>query len=126
MAKKKRVSNSVSKAIKYREKKKKLKEAINNARLTSSAKHLSDIHKTLPPEVVLDDSIAIVVNGVVEDVVHCQRRLADMLLSNPVLVSVKDKNPKPTIGWIYNEELGEFFMRFDIDTTGEIKDSHEH
>jgi hypothetical protein len=118
--------NSFSKLIKYRERKKRLKEAINNARLASSAKHLSDVHKTLPAETVLDDSIAIVVNGVVEDVIHCQRRLADMLLSNPVFVSVKDKNPVPTIGWIYNEELNDFFMRFEIDVNAEIKEEHDH
>jgi hypothetical protein len=50
---------------------------------------------TLPPPNV--SHIAIVLDGVVEDVILCQDRLSALLLSNPIFVMV-DQDNKPTVG----------------------------
>jgi hypothetical protein len=53
-------------------------------------------------------SIAIVLDGEVQDVIRTETRLAAMLLSDPVFVDTTDLEIKPGIGTRYNLEKNEF------------------
>jgi hypothetical protein len=52
----------------------------------------------LPPQNIAINHIAIVLDGVVEDVIRCQNRLAALLLSNPEFVEFDTKKEYPKIG----------------------------
>lgn len=53
-------------------------------------------------------SIAIVLDGKVQDVIRAETRLAAMLLSDPMLINVTDNEHIPHIGWEFIEDTGEF------------------
>lgn len=53
-------------------------------------------------------SVAIILDGEVQDVIRTEARLAAMLLSEPIFVDVTDLDHKPGIGTKYNIENGEF------------------
>lgn len=53
-------------------------------------------------------SIAIILDGKVQDIVRAEIRLAAMLLSEPTLVDITEDHSHPRIGWIYNSEDGTF------------------
>jgi hypothetical protein len=53
-------------------------------------------------------SIAVVLDGKVQDIVRAEIRLASMLLSDPILVDITEDHSHPRIGWEYNEEDGTF------------------
>jgi hypothetical protein len=53
-------------------------------------------------------TIAIVLDGKVQDLLKAEIKLAAMLLSDPILVDVSKESHHPHIGWEYNEETGEF------------------
>lgn len=48
------------------------------------------------------NTIAIVLDGVVQEVIRAENRMAALLLSEPHFVLVKDTDKKPTLNWIYN------------------------
>ena len=50
------------------------------------------------------NTIAIVLDGVVQEVIRAENRMAALLLSHPQFVLVKDTDKKPTLNWIYNDE----------------------
>jgi hypothetical protein len=65
--------------------------------------------ETPPPAHLLPYHIALVVDGVVEQVMHFDERLAAVFLSNPTIVQVDlPENGGPNIGWIHNAETGTF------------------
>lgn len=51
-----------------------------------------------PPENISVNHIAIVLDGVVEETIQCQNRLAALLLSNPSFVEYNPEEDKPIIG----------------------------
>lgn len=51
-----------------------------------------------PPENVVINEIAIVLDGTVEDVIRCQNRLAALLLSGPDFVELPKGSKRPKIG----------------------------
>ena len=53
-------------------------------------------------------SVAIILDGEVQDIIRTEARLAAMLLSEPVFVDITDMDNKPGIGTKYNVEQGEF------------------
>lgn len=53
-------------------------------------------------------SIAIVLEGKIQDIVRAEVRLASMLLSEPILVDITEDHSHPAIGWEYDKESGEF------------------
>jgi hypothetical protein len=53
-------------------------------------------------------SIAIVLDGEVQDVIRTETKLAAMLLSDPIFVDTTDLEEKPGIGTKYDLEKGEF------------------
>lgn len=53
-------------------------------------------------------SIAVVLDGKVQDIIRAEIRLAAMLLSEPTLVDITEDHSHPRIGWKYDEESGEF------------------
>jgi hypothetical protein len=52
--------------------------------------------------------LALVIDGVVEDIIHCDERLGYILLSNPDIIDIKDKFRKVNISDIYDEESNTF------------------
>ncbi len=50
--------------------------------------------------------IAFVIDGVVEDIIHCNERLGMLLLSDPVIVEVEDR--EASIEWTYDEDSNTF------------------
>lgn len=53
-------------------------------------------------------SIAIVLDGEIQDIIRTEPRLAALLLSEPKFIDVTELEIKPYIGWAYDEDLGEF------------------
>lgn len=47
-------------------------------------------------------TIAIVLDGVVQEVIRTENRMAALMLSNPQFILVKPGEKKPTLNWIYN------------------------
>lgn len=52
--------------------------------------------------------IALIIDGVVEDIMHCDERLAMLLMSEPTVVEI-DSNSPVKINWIYDEETNNFY-----------------
>lgn len=52
------------------------------------------------------NTIAIVLDGEVQEVIRAEHRLTALMLSDPEFILVKTGTPKPTIGWKYID--GEF------------------
>jgi hypothetical protein len=53
-------------------------------------------------------SMAIVLDGKIQDIIRAEVRLAAMLLSDPIIVDVTEHEQHPQIGWIYNDDSKEF------------------
>lgn len=53
------------------------------------------------PEGVYIATIALVLDGEVQEVIRAQDRLAALLLSEPEIIEITDLEPKPTLGWKY-------------------------
>lgn len=53
--------------------------------------------------------LALVIDGVVEDIIHCDERLGYILLSNPDVIELKDNFHKVNIDDIYDESSKKFF-----------------
>ena len=63
-------------------------------------------HKAAPPmpENAVVATIAIVLDGEVQEVIRAQDRLAALFLSSPSFIEVSDSlDTKPTIGWSYKD-----------------------
>lgn len=55
-------------------------------------------------------TIAIVLDGEIQEVIRAQDRMAALILSNPEFVEIPDTLPeKPTIGWFYKD--GSFWSK---------------
>jgi len=52
--------------------------------------------------------LALVIDGVVEDIIHCDERLGYILLSDPKIVDIKDNFRKINISDIYDEDTNTF------------------
>jgi hypothetical protein len=52
--------------------------------------------------------IALVVDGIVEDIMHCDERLAMLLMSEPVVIEI-ESDSKVSVGWAYDEENERFY-----------------
>lgn len=52
--------------------------------------------------------LALIIDGVVEDIIHCDERLASILLSNPLVVELGDHFNKINLFDIYDESSGKF------------------
>lgn len=63
-----------------------------------------------PPSIfMLPYHIAFVINGVVEEIMHVDERMASVLLSNPTIKQVDLPTAGgPDIGWFYNAETNSF------------------
>jgi hypothetical protein len=57
-----------------------------------------------PPANIQINHIAIVLDGVVEEVIRAENRLAALFLSQPQFVEFTPEEIRPTIGWGYNGE----------------------
>ena len=63
-------------------------------------------NQAMPPEPsgVVIATIAVVLDGEVQEVIRAQDRMAALFLSSPSFVEIEEsKDPKPTIGWIYKD-----------------------
>lgn len=52
--------------------------------------------------------VALIIDNTIVDVLHTDQRLADIFLSNPVVVDVTSREEEIDSGWTYNSESGEF------------------
>jgi hypothetical protein len=52
--------------------------------------------------------VAFVIDNTIVDILHTDRRLADMFLSNGVVVDITSSTENIEPGWIYNSETGQF------------------
>jgi hypothetical protein len=52
--------------------------------------------------------VAFVIDNTIVDILHTDRRLADIFLSNGVIVDITSNTENIEPGWIYNSETGEF------------------
>lgn len=53
-------------------------------------------------------SIAIILDGEVQDIIRTEAKLAAMILSDPIFVDTTDLEKNPGIGTKYDSEKGEF------------------
>lgn len=65
--------------------------------------------------------LALIIDGMVEDIMHTEDRLAAILLSEPVVVEIghPDEPTSPRIGWVYDAATGEFSARKEAVPTAE-------
>ena len=52
--------------------------------------------------------VAFVIDGVLQDSIFVEERLAAILLSDPTICDITHIKPRPLLGWKYNKESGEF------------------
>lgn len=52
--------------------------------------------------------VALIIDGVVEDIIHCDERLGYLLLSNPLVVEINKNYSKINISDQYDEESDTF------------------
>ena len=52
--------------------------------------------------------VAFVIDNTIVDILHTDRRLADIFLSNGVVVDLTSNTESIQFGWIYNAETGQF------------------
>lgn len=64
------------------------------------------------PEGIEVESFAIVLDGVVVDVMHVQKEFGDILKQNPTFIFVGKDEHRPHPGWVYRD--GEFLSMHDI------------
>lgn len=55
-----------------------------------------------PPAGIEINTIAIVLDGEVQEVIRTQNRMAALMLSEPKFVDISALPTKPTIGWLYD------------------------
>lgn len=53
-------------------------------------------------------SVAFVLDDEVQEVIRAEEKIAAILLSEPTIIDITNLDQKPTIGWKYNSETGEF------------------
>lgn len=52
--------------------------------------------------------IALIVDGIVEDIIHCDERLGYLLMSEPLVIELDNSYLKVNISDLYNEETKRF------------------
>ena len=52
--------------------------------------------------------LALIIDGVVEDIIHCDDRLGHILMSEPLVIDIGDKFNKVNISDIYDEDSETF------------------
>lgn len=55
-----------------------------------------------PTAVATQHHLVLVIDGVVQDMVTCEARLASILLSSPTIIELATAPQKNLIGWIYD------------------------
>ena len=58
----------------------------------------------MPPEGIIINHLAVVIDGRVEEVLRAENRLAALLMSKPEIIQFEPHIVKPTIGWGYDGE----------------------
>jgi hypothetical protein len=53
--------------------------------------------------------IALIIDGVVEDIIHCDERLGFLLLSEPKVIQIDDQYSKINISDRYDEDTNSFY-----------------
>lgn len=53
-------------------------------------------------------SVAIVLDGQIQEIIRTEARLWALLLSNPQFIDITENESRPMLGWEYNEETMEF------------------
>lgn len=52
--------------------------------------------------------LALIIDGIVEDIIHCDERLGFLLLSEPLVIEIEKNYLKVNISDTYNEETNSF------------------
>lgn len=79
----------------------KIKEKLSNKDIQKESVYGENV--PAEPSALDITTIAIVLDGEVQEVVKAQGRLAALLLSEPLFVEVEPEAPRPTIGWAYKD-----------------------
>ncbi len=76
------------------------------------------------PEQLVPVRIAYILDGVVQDVVNTDDRLAALFLSDPLIIDVTEASESEFItgGYIYNQELNTFTKPPVIESQGPVTD----
>lgn len=53
--------------------------------------------------------LALVIDGIVEDIIHCDERLGYLLMSEPVVIELDNNYLKVNISDLYDEEANSFY-----------------
>jgi|LauGreDrversion4_2_1035121.scaffolds.fasta_scaffold437815_2 hypothetical protein len=90
-------------------------EAINIFLKIKKVKNVYSQHKKSPDPSIhsITENIAFIINDEVVEIIHCQERLASILLSSPKIVSVEDKSVR--IGYKYLDE--QFINPYSVKST---------
>lgn len=75
----------------------------NRSKKNVSKESISTGASTPPPADSDITTIAIVLDGEVQEVIRSEGRLAALLLSEPIFVEVSNDIERPTIGWKYED-----------------------
>jgi hypothetical protein len=51
--------------------------------------------------------VALIIDNTIIDILHTDQRLADIFLSNPVVIDITSREEDIRSGWTYNSETGE-------------------
>lgn len=52
--------------------------------------------------------LALIVDGIVEDIIHCDERLGYLLLSEPLVIEINNNYSKINVSDLYDEETNTF------------------
>jgi hypothetical protein len=67
-------------------------------------------HENLQPKNISVVSLALVVDGIVAEVMNVQSAFAEILQKNPTFVLLNEDDHRPHIGWVYQNET---FVPYD-------------
>lgn len=81
----------------------KIKKNFSKKDIKKESVSRENISKISEPVGVEITTIAIVLDGEVQEVVRAEGRLAALLLSEPIFVETTDDSSRPTIGWRYED-----------------------
>jgi hypothetical protein len=53
--------------------------------------------------------LALIIDGIVEDIIHCDERLGYLLMSEPLVIELDNNSLKVNISDLYDEEANSFY-----------------